>query len=123
MLLGCSSALNVASPVLASAFPHAPTNAGAQVAFSLSSAGQVSARVLNLAGRPVKTLAQGREFDAGANTLLWNAQTDQGLAVPSGPYLVEVVARDDDGSEARAVTQLRIRALCPPWLFPTQLQG
>ena len=85
-----------------------PTNTGAQVSFSLTSTASVSARVLNVAGRPVRTLARGQDLDAGANTLLWNAQTDQGLAVPSGAYLVEVVARGDDGSEARAVTQLRI---------------
>ena len=56
----------------------------------------------------MKTLCTSSELDAGANTLLWNARSDQGLAAPSGAYLVEVVARDDDGSEARAVTQLRI---------------
>ena len=85
-----------------------PTNTGAQVAFSLTSAGSVSARVLNIAGRPVKTLTQSQSFDAGPSTLLWNAQSDQGLRVPNGTYLVEIEARSVDGSNTRALTQLRL---------------
>jgi Tol biopolymer transport system component len=85
-----------------------PTNAGAQIVFTLSSAGQVEARILNIAGRPVKTLCQARDCEAGTNTLLWNAHSDQGLPVPNGTYLVEVVANTAEGAEARAVAPLRV---------------
>ena len=85
------------------------TPAGAQVVFSLSTAAGVHARVLNLAGRPVKTLCTGRDCEAGANTLVWNATSDQGLRAPDGTYLVEVVARDEEGHETRGLAQVRIQ--------------
>ena len=77
--------------------------------FSLSTDASVSARVLNLAGRPVRTLCTARECDAGTNTLLWNATSDQGLAALNGTYLVEVIAKADDGAQARALVQVTIR--------------
>jgi hypothetical protein len=87
----------------------APTPGGAQVAFSLSVAAQVEARVLNMAGRPVRTLCWTHECNAGRNTLLWNASADDGLPVPNGTYLVEVVARGSEGQQARAVPPVSIR--------------
>ena len=87
----------------------AQTAAGLQVTFRLTGAATVRARVYNIAGRPVRTLCHDRECDAGNNTLVWNATSDQGLAVPNGTYLVDVVARSEDGSQARALTQARIR--------------
>ena len=86
-----------------------PTPAGAQVVFSLSAAAEVQARVLNLAGRPVKTLCSARACEAGTNTLLWNAMSDRGTAAPNGTYLVEVTVRSEDGAEARALAQVRVQ--------------
>ena len=83
-----------------------PTRGGAQVVFSLSSAAQVEARVLNLAGRPVRTLCLARPCGPGTNTLLWDARSDQGLRVPSGSYLAEVIANAPDGSSCRALQTL-----------------
>ena len=85
-----------------------PTNVGAQVQFALSSAAQVDARVMNIAGRPIKTICTARDGEAGANTLLWNAMSDDGLRVPSGVYLVEIEARGAGGSQSRALTQVRL---------------
>jgi hypothetical protein len=86
----------------------APTPTGAQVVFSLSAPATVSARVMNIAGRPVATICRMRQRGAGTNTLLWNAKSDSGLRVPNGTYLVEVSARAGDGSQARALGQVRI---------------
>ncbi len=85
-----------------------PTNLGAQIIFSLSSAAQVQVRILNIAGRPVKSLCRAKECEAGTNTLLWDAQNDSGLAVPNGTYLVEVMAKGADGRQARALGQVRL---------------
>lgn len=79
---------------------------GAQITFTLSSVAQVQARVLNIAGRPVRTICRATDCEAGANTLIWNAQSDRGLPVPNGTYLVELTARADDGAQARALTQV-----------------
>ena len=98
---GSSSTIN--------ALAVAPTPAGAQVTFTLSSSASVSARILNIAGRPVKTICTARDCEAGANTLLWNATSNQGTTVPNGTYLVEVTARGGGGGEARALTRVSIQ--------------
>ena len=69
----------------------------------------MQARILNLAGRPVKTLCFARDCEAGTNTLIWNATSDQGTAIPNGTYLVEINARANDGTQARGLTQVGIR--------------
>jgi Tol biopolymer transport system component len=84
------------------------TVTGAEVTFTASADASVTATVLNLAGRPVRTLCRDQECKAGANTLLWDGQSDLGLAVPNGTYLVEVAARSTDGTQARAIGRVRI---------------
>jgi hypothetical protein len=96
-------------PVLAvTAATALPTPTGAQIAFTLSAPATISATVRNLAGRPVRALCRGTECGSGPNTLLWNAQSDSGLPVPNGVYLVEIAAQSADGSQARALTHARI---------------
>lgn len=101
-----SSAPAVAAVI--SSLAVVPTRQGAQVTFRLRSSAQVSARVLNIAGRPVKTLCQAKECDAGTNALLWDAQSDQGLPVPNGTYLVEVTARAEDGPQVRGLARVGV---------------
>lgn len=85
-----------------------PTAAGAQITFSLSAPARVQARVMNVAGRPVRALCAARDCETGANTLLWNAQSDAGLPVPNGTYLVELLAQGEDGGQARALAPVRV---------------
>ena len=85
-----------------------PSPGGAQIVFSLSTPMTVDARILNIAGRPVKTLFRAKNCESGANTLLWNAQSDQGLHVPNGTYLIEVMAKASDGTQTRGLAQVRI---------------
>ena len=95
------------SPQIAS-LTAVPTAGGAEVVFSLSGAATVTASVRNLAGRSVKTICSVRECEAGANTLLWNAQSENGLPVPNGRYLIQLVARTSDGTESRALAAVRL---------------
>ena len=101
--------VTAAAPLTLTSLSAVPTNTGTQITFSLSSAAQVQARILNIAGRPVKTLCHARDCEAGTNTLLWNARSDSGLAVPNGTYLVEVTAKAGDGTQTRAVGYVTIR--------------
>jgi len=86
-----------------------PTAVGAHITFTLAADAAVTARVLNIAGRPVKTLCAARDSQTGANTLVWNASTDAGLTAPAGRYLVEVQARGADGQSARSVVAVQIQ--------------
>ena len=86
-----------------------PTCDGADIDFVLTRAADVSARVLNLAGRPVKTICRSMDGDAGTNTLWWNATSDAGLKTPSGQYLVEITAATEDGQSAKALARVTVR--------------
>jgi len=86
-----------------------PTNAGgAQVTFTLSADAAVSAAVLNIAGRPVRTVVSDRQFEAGTNTLMWDGKSSRGLPVPSGVYLVRLRVHDPSGAQSQAITKLAI---------------
>jgi hypothetical protein len=85
-----------------------PTAQGAQVTFSLSAPATVSATVRNIAGRPIRTLCVGKQSEAGPNVLLWNAQSDSGLPVPNGVYLVDIRAAAPNGTQARRLAQVRL---------------
>jgi C1A family cysteine protease len=93
---------------LAVSLSAASSAAGAEVVVSLSSPAEVSARVLNIAGRPVGSICRAMDCDAGANVLVWDARSASGLPVPSGMYLVEVVASAPGGAQTRALTHVRI---------------
>ena len=101
---------NIASGTLSvSSVTAIPTSDGADIDFALTRAANVSARIMNLAGRPVKTLCRSMDGDAGTNTLFWDATSDTGLNAPSGQYLVEITAATEDGQSARALTRVMLR--------------
>ncbi|MBM3499601.1 MAG: hypothetical protein FJX74_13150 [Armatimonadetes bacterium] len=85
-----------------------PTAMGAEVVFTLAGDAGVSARVLNLAGRPVRTLCADRLCTAGTQRLVWNALADTGLPVPNGQYLIEVTARTATGQQSRSLATVRL---------------
>jgi hypothetical protein len=98
----------VGSALHLSGLATVPVSAGVQLLFSLSAPAQVRARVLNLGGRVVRTLCLVTMGAVGRNVLLWNLQSDQGLSVPSGRYLIEVVAGSPGGAQTRALAELTV---------------
>jgi hypothetical protein len=85
-----------------------PAPGGADMLFSLSGGARIEARILNIAGRPVRTLCRDRAFKAGPNTLAWDGRAESGLRVPAGSYLVEITARTPEGTQSRDVAPLRV---------------
>jgi flagellar basal-body rod modification protein FlgD len=86
-----------------------PARPGAQLTFTLSAPAHVTATVLNVAGRPIRTVVADRPLDAGLQTLLWDRRAETGLAAPSGLYLVRVTARAGDGAQSSALATLALR--------------
>lgn len=82
---------------------------GAQIVFTLSEAAAVSARVLNIAGREVRTVARDHELGAGVNSLLWDGRSDAGLMAPAGTYIVQLEAAGKEGTRSRAIAVLTVR--------------
>lgn len=81
----------------------------AVVTFSLSTAARVQAQVLNMAGRVVRVLATDQPGPAGINRLTWDLRNSQGAPVPSGRYIIRLVAVGDDGQQVAAVAQVTVR--------------
>jgi len=86
-----------------------PTPTGAQLTFSLTNASAVTATILTVAGRPVRTLAGDKPLDAGLQTLLWDRRADTGLPVPAGLYLIRVTARAPHGAQSTALATVALR--------------
>ncbi|MGC9317329.1 MAG: PKD domain-containing protein [Armatimonadota bacterium] len=79
------------------------------VQYTVSRQCEVSARVLNIAGRTVRVLARGVSAMSGANTLSWNLRSDTGTTVASGCYIIELTARSRDGQQTHAITTATVR--------------
>ncbi|MGE5530731.1 MAG: M6 family metalloprotease domain-containing protein [Bacteroidota bacterium] len=87
----------------------APTRAeGAEISVNLSTAAAVEVQICNLAGRVVGQLPR-QQLSAGVSNLLWNGSSINGTAVPDGTYLVKVLARGDEGTQAQALSSLSVR--------------
>jgi parallel beta-helix repeat protein len=86
-----------------------PTNAGVQLSFTLRNASAVTATILNVAGRPIRTIVADKPLDAGLQTLLWDRRADSALPVPAGLYLVRLAARDATGAQSAALTTVALR--------------
>jgi len=104
-----ASLASVATITCVSSLSAVPTAAGAQIVFTLSAPASVQAEVLNIAGRPVKLITPGTQFEAGTQTMIWTGQTDAGLQTPSGRYLIRLTARGEDGTSTQALGTVLIQ--------------
>ena len=78
-------------------FNCAPTANGVQMSYTLNAPASVDVVVRNIAGRVVKRVWQSRQTPAGEAVVTWAGHADNGLAVPNGAYVVEIVAKSPEG--------------------------
>jgi len=79
-------------------------SAGVSFSYNLSAAANVDIRVLSSSGTVVRQLNGRSSRAAGIQQATWDQKSDAGVAMPAGPYLVEIRAQAPDGSQsARAV--------------------
>jgi hypothetical protein len=81
---------------------------GAEIAFGLSAPADITATVLNVAGRPVATVMRDTLVAAGLQRIVWSGRSDHGTAVPNGTYVVRIIARDDNGRQAQSLCAVRL---------------
>jgi hypothetical protein len=85
-----------------------PTRSSAIVTYELSKACQVSVKVLNMAGRTVRQLIQGKTVASGRGEEIWNLRSDSGAMAPGGEYLVRIEAVADNGQRVHALRQVHV---------------
>ena len=79
-----------AEPLTLSVFPN-PFNPETTVSFTLTEPARVSLDVFNIRGQKVRTLQQGH-MEAGAHTVVWHGDDDNGVPCASGLYLMQLNA-------------------------------
>ncbi|MBM3498157.1 MAG: hypothetical protein FJX74_05755 [Armatimonadetes bacterium] len=108
LLGGASPTAASAGVSLTGAIAQPTPNGGAEIAFALSAPAEVTAAIVNLAGRPVAVVAEDRPVGAGPQRLVWSGRTSAGPLAPAGIYLVRLEARSPTGGQVRAVTSLHL---------------
>ncbi len=83
------STMNFRSP-----YPN-PANPRCTFAFELSHPASILLEIFSLSGRLVRTLAQGEWVAAGTHQRVWDGVDNQGFAVASGVYLVQMKLEDE----------------------------
>lgn len=79
----------------------------AQVRYELSQPAEVTASVMNAAGRVVARLP-ARQEPSGLRELTWNGRSERGTAVPSGEYRLLIAATRDTGERATASARVTL---------------
>ena len=69
-----------------------PARARTTLSFDLPRAERVTLRILDVAGRSVRTLAAGEPMVAGPHDRAWDGRDDAGAILPAGVYLVRLQA-------------------------------
>ncbi|HLJ55934.1 MAG TPA: FlgD immunoglobulin-like domain containing protein [Chthonomonadaceae bacterium] len=75
---------------------------GMTVAFETTTDAEATVEI-QLGGRTVRHLAQGRAVTAGVSQFVWDGKDDQGRGLPGGSYLINVTARTAEGAQTRQI--------------------
>lgn len=76
--------------------------------YTVTKACNVNVRVMNLAGRCIRTLIADKPVQAGVQSELWNLCSSTGTRVPAGIYLLQIEAVTDNGQRVQGMTQVRV---------------
>ncbi|MGC4046882.1 MAG: carboxypeptidase regulatory-like domain-containing protein [Armatimonas sp.] len=76
-------------------------NSGYRFAFTATQEADVQVEIQTLTGRTLRKL-ETRATAGGESGVFWDGRTAQGSALPAGPYVVTISARDSEGVVVRA---------------------
>ncbi len=76
--------------------------------YTVTKACNVTVRVLNMAGRCIRTLVSDKVVAAGQQQELWNLNAANGTRVPAGTYLLQIEAVCDNGQRVQSMTTVRV---------------
>ncbi|MBI3921550.1 MAG: Ig-like domain-containing protein, partial [Armatimonadetes bacterium] len=81
---------------------------GVRISYGLSQPAKVLLRVRSVAGGVVYEIPAA-DLRAGLNSAMWDGRNATGAFTPRGVYLVELIARNDQGEEVKAVRSVTVR--------------
>lgn len=80
------------SPILVETYPN-PFNPSVTIELQTLRSGRVTVSIYNLLGEKIRTISEN-DRSPGKHRFTWNALTDQGKAIASGEYIIEVILAD-----------------------------
>jgi len=95
---------NAAPPLVSGLHAQVARGGGIQLTFSLNKDCETTVTARSPAGRVLRKVESGRSRASGLNAASWDGRDEQGGRLPAGVYVLEVVAADEEGRHARAVT-------------------
>ena len=81
---------------------------GAIIQGSLTAPANLTVTVRSLTGRIVKVLVKEQPMPSGRWQVLWDGRSQEGLSLPAGTYICEVLAGDEMGQQVRSIVTLTI---------------
>src|SRR5262249_31945409 len=88
---------------LGAAFPN-PFHRSATLRFTVPSRSRATLRILDLAGRVVRTLVDA-ELEPGGHAIQWDSRDDRGAPVAGGTYFARLAV--DGRTQSRAIVLVR----------------
>ncbi len=79
---------------------------GAIIQGSLTSPANLTVTIRSLTGRTVKVIAMEKYMPSGRWQIIWDGRSQDGLTLPAGTYLCELVAKDETGTQVRSIIPL-----------------
>lgn len=82
---------------------------GVVISFNLTKPAQIKVEIQNLSGQRVAVLSSGEMRQAGEQKFIWRGTDEEGKNLPSGVYLIRVLAMDEEIRQAQAITMTVLR--------------
>jgi hypothetical protein len=82
---------------------------GALIQGTLTAPANLTVTIRSLTGRVVRVIAKDQPMQSGRWQILWDGRSQDGLLLPAGTYLCELVAKDETGTQVRNVVTLTVK--------------
>jgi len=82
---------------------------GALIQGTLTAPANLTVTIRSLTGRVVRVIAKDQPMQSGRWQILWDGRSQDGLPLPAGTYLCELVAKDETGTQVRNVVTLTVK--------------
>jgi hypothetical protein len=80
-----------------------PFNPVTNIEFSMAKDGTVTIAIFDVSGRRIRTLVNGKKYEAGTHTITWDGVDDQGRTASSGVYFCRFIGTGSSSSSAKMI--------------------